>query len=136
MGREPIDDHRATAMLAAPEPDHLVRGNPDREGEQLLYFEFRPREASSIALVGIAQALAQLQGEQLSSGESGKNSEREQPINATEGREDGAFAARSRGVSEPTQGTRRWSPAARVFRNAPALAQRLLLMAREARHRG
>src|SRR6185437_13327006 len=102
---QPIDDHCAAARDATPEPDHLVRGDPDHEGEQLLDFEFGPREAPAIALVCVAQVLTELQREQLSSGQACKTSERKQPVDAAEDREGGTFAARSRGVSEAAQGS-------------------------------
>lgn len=118
---KPIDDHCATARNATPEPDHLVCGDPDRKREQLLDFKFGPREASAIALVRIAEVLTELQREQLSSGQACETSEWKQPVDPAEDRKDGTFAARSRRVSEPTQGARGWSSAARIFSNAPAV---------------
>lgn len=110
---EPIHDHRAAARLASPEPDHLVRGDPHREREQLLNFKLDPREAGSIALARIAQALTELQREQLSSRQACETSGRKQPIDTAKDRQDSTFAARSGRMSEPSQGGRRWSTAAR-----------------------
>ena len=61
--REPIDEHRATAGCAAPEPNHFVLGNPEYEREQLLDFQLGLRKARAIGLVGIAQAFAEFQGQ-------------------------------------------------------------------------
>lgn len=103
MRCEPIHDYRSAARLAAPEPDHFILGNLDREGKQFLDFKFGPREAPSIRLVCVTQALSELQRQQLSPRDARRSSEPEQSVDAAKHREDGTFAARSRGVSEPPQ---------------------------------
>src|SRR5579885_2624675 len=95
LRREPIDDYGATAERATPEPDHLVLRNPENEGEQLLDLELASRQASAIRLVGVAQPLAEFQGEQLSSRDAGDVSEWEQPIDPAERHEGRALAARA-----------------------------------------
>lgn len=121
MRGEPIDDDCAAAGVATTDADHLVRGNPDREREQFLDLKFDPREARSVALVGVAEALPELERQQLSSRDACATCERKQPVDAAKHREDGAFAARLRGVRESSQGGRRWSAAARVLGNTPAV---------------